>query len=101
MDVVDVRRCGNGVAQLFPTYEALHEYTINTGSHFPCYSPKAGNPLRCLVREHREKMTVSATTAPLVLQPDARDGSVKAKARDNTLQSSLRSEKRRWIKDPN
>ncbi|CAF9929791.1 MAG: hypothetical protein HETSPECPRED_007451 [Heterodermia speciosa] len=53
IDVVDARRRGDGIAQVFPTKGLLQEYTKRTASHFPYDSPKAGYLLSRLVRQPR------------------------------------------------
>lgn len=98
MDVVDVRRRGKGVAQVFSTEEALREYTIKTASYFPHGSPKAGNLLSRLLRKNDEEI-ISLTNSSL---PPSRytyeQGiKVKAKAKYNTFPSSRGSQKRKMV----
>jgi len=77
VDVVDARRRGNGVAQVFPTKEALQDYTTRTASYFPYDSPKAGNLLRQLLRRPRENTVKNVTKYPLFPPRSVRDRSSK------------------------
>ena len=98
VDVVDARRRGEGVAQVFSTEEALREYTIKTASYFPRGSPKAGNLLWRLLRKNDEEI-ISLTNSAL---PPSRyiyeqATKVKAKAKNNIFLSSRRSGKRKMV----
>lgn len=72
VDLIDTRRRGSGIAQAFPTKEALQEYTRRTASYFPYHHPKAGNLLRRLLRR-RPRWTVIG------------NGHVKAKEREKDM----------------
>ena len=80
--MLDARRRGNGVAQVFPTKESLEEYTKRTASHFPYDSPKAGKLLRRLLRKPHENTLRNQNKASLVPPPDLQDGSYEAKKQD-------------------
>jgi len=87
VDLIDVRRRGTEIVQVFPTREALSEYTKRTASYFPCNSPKAGNLLRKLLSKPRLEVP-----NPLrAMQDTPAEG--KAKAKDNRHQTSRKSKK--------
>jgi hypothetical protein len=48
IDIIDARRQASNCAQVFPTEDALQEYTKRTSSYFPRSNSKAGNLLRQL-----------------------------------------------------
>ncbi|OCL06371.1 hypothetical protein AOQ84DRAFT_276940, partial [Glonium stellatum] len=48
VDLIDTRRRGTGVVQVFGSKESLSEYIKETASYFPRNHPKAGNLLRKL-----------------------------------------------------
>ena len=97
VDMIDVRRRGNGVAQVFSTEEALHEYTVKTARYFPRGSPKAGNLLRRLLQKTDKEGIISLTKSSLVPSRYIHEQGIQAKAKDNIFLSSRRSEKRRMI----
>ena len=77
MDVIDARRRGNGVAQVFPTKESLQEYTKTTASYFPYNDRKAGNLLRQLLRCNNPRR--NWTQPPLYPPPYIQEGDHEAK----------------------
>lgn len=79
MDVIDARRRGNGIAQVFPTKELLEEYTKRTASYFPYDSRKAGNLLRQLLRKPRKNTIKNVNKSPLFPPPCVQDGRYEAK----------------------
>ena len=79
MDVIDARRRGNGIAQVFPTKESLEEYTKRTASYFPYDSRKAGKLLRQLLRKPRKNTIINVTQSPPFLPPYVQDGRYEAK----------------------
>ena len=80
-DIIDVRRRGKGVAQVFPTQEALWEYTVVTASYFPRDCPKAGLLLKWLQRKSRSNNIVLAQNLP-PSQPQHMAKKAKAKTKD-------------------
>ena len=100
MDVIDARRRGNGVAQVFPTKESLEEYTKRTASYFPCDSPKAGNLLRQLLRKPRKNTIRNMNKSPLFPPPYLQDGRYEAKNKAFQILSNggeARSAKRQQV----
>ena len=79
VDVIDARRRGNGIAQVFPTEESLKEYTKRTASYFPYDSCKAGKLLRQLLRKPRENTVRNMNKSPLFPPPCVQDGRYEAK----------------------
>ncbi|MCJ1380749.1 hypothetical protein MMC17_003858 [Xylographa soralifera] len=65
VDLVDAYRRGDEAAQVFPTEEALQEYTKRTASYFPYGNPKAGNLLKTLLRKQRKDMAGNPINFPL------------------------------------
>jgi len=100
IDLVDVRRSGTGVVQVFSTEESLQEYTKKTASYFPYGHPKAGNLLRKLcskpceniVQKPWKKTTVKAARPRPLLHPDSsmRDGHTIRKDKDLPTSSKKR-----------
>lgn len=96
MDVIDVRRRGNRAAQVFPTEEALQQYTKRTSSCFPYSSPKAGKLLRQLIRRAGDNTIRNVMESPLFPPPNIRDGSYGGK--DKVLSISSSKEEGRPVK---
>jgi hypothetical protein len=89
MDMMDVRRRGIGVAQLFFSERALEEYTVKTASYFP-HHPKAGSLLRWLLRKSDNKKIINMKNYPLFPPPNIRDRGVKATARNGSVKAMPR-----------
>ncbi|MCJ1398953.1 hypothetical protein MMC11_002154 [Xylographa trunciseda] len=84
VDLIDVRRRGHGTAQVFPSEEALQEYTKRTAAYFPHYSPKAGKLLKRLLRRPRKNLADNLGSFPAnqlfaSRDKEAKSGSAKTK----------------------
>jgi hypothetical protein len=94
VDLIDVRRRGTEIVQVFPTKEALWEYTKRTASYFPYNNPKAGNLLRKLLSEPR----LQVPNSQRAMQDTHAKG--KAKAKDNRHPTSRKSKKYTKVEPP-
>ncbi|MCJ1286068.1 hypothetical protein MMC26_005410 [Xylographa opegraphella] len=63
--VIDAHRLGDAAARVFPTAEALLEYTRRTVSYFPRGNRKAGTLLKRLLRRPRKDIAVYPMYDPL------------------------------------
>ncbi|MCJ1434339.1 hypothetical protein MMC27_003706 [Xylographa pallens] len=80
VDLVDARRHGDEPAQVFPTEEALQEYTKRTASYFPHDNSKAGRLLKNLLRKPRKDMAGNLNTFPSYPPPKHQDKPVQSKS---------------------
>ncbi len=96
VDVVDVRRRGDGVAQTFPTEESLQEYTKRTASYFPHNCTKAGQLLRHLLRKPRNNTIGNVMESPLFPPPSIRKG--RHGDKDKKRPTSLNKREGRHVK---
>ena len=98
--MIDTRRRGNGVAQVFPTEESLKEYIKRTASYFPYNTRNGGNLLRELLRKPRNETVNNNIRFPLFPPPSVRDKRLRPKDKARPILSSrgeARSTKRKQI----
>jgi hypothetical protein len=94
VDLIDVRRRGTEIVQVFPTKEALEEYTRRTASYFPFGNPRAGKLLRKLL----SKPGLQVSNSQRAMQDThAKD---KAKAKNHRHPTSLNPKKNTKVEPP-